>query len=167
MRITGAILAQAVCLACIFVICPQVTAADASAKQSFVDVKLDEGGKMMGRIVDQQGQPIAHTHVELRQANGVVTTARTKKNGWFEVRGLRGGKYVLASNNQVGLVRAWTADTAPPAANQAIQLVTSDQVVRGNFDDPDARAAAAIGGGALLIGILSINKPGSSSSPSS
>ncbi len=159
MRITIAILAQATCLALISVICPQITAADTPAGQAFVDVKLHEGGKLLGRIVDQQGRPIADTDVELKQTSGVVASAKTKKDGWFEVRGLRGGKYLLTANSQSGLVRAWTAQTAPPAATEVVQLVTGDQAVLGQGFDGGNTAFRVIAGVGLVVGILSINRP--------
>lgn len=114
---------------------PQLVLAASPARQ-VTDVVLQADGAMIGRVVDSHGTAVSGRDVSIRQNQGVLATARTDETGHFMIRGLDGGSYLLESGPSRGVVRAWTATAAPPAAHQGIVLVTEDQtVVRGQSCD--------------------------------
>jgi hypothetical protein len=55
--------------------------------------------------------------------------------GHFEIRQMKGGVYLLSSNNGYGLFRFWTKPTAPPAARDEVLLVSQAVVVRAQNAD--------------------------------
>ena len=79
---------KTLCLAALIAVIPQLTFA--ATVQKMVDVRLHENGAMYGRVVNQQGQPVAAGKVVLQQAQGVVATTQTNADGWFRVTGLKG-----------------------------------------------------------------------------
>ncbi len=115
---------------------PQLCFAAAPQSRKITDVVLHEGGVLVGQVVNAQAQPLAGQQVSLRQANDVVATVETNKQGQFAVRGLHSGIYALETSNARGMVAAWNANAAPPTAHQSVMLIGGDnQVVRGNCCD--------------------------------
>lgn len=107
------------------------------------DVALADGGLLQGQVVDAQGAPLGKTPVSVWQQSREVARTATDNNGYFAVRGLRGGAHrVIAANNQAS-VRLWKPGTAPPTARQALLVVTQRPMVRGQY-----------GGGGIAGGIL-------------
>lgn len=131
---------------------PQLTFAAAPQSRKITDVVLQEGGVLVGQLVNAQAQPLAGQQVSLRQANDVVATVETNKQGQFAVRGLRSGIYALETGNARGMVAAWNAKAAPPTAHQAVMLVGGDnEVVRGNCGDCFQNCCNACGGPRPLV----------------
>jgi hypothetical protein len=160
-------------LAAVAILAAQSEAADVSAGNRIADIMLHDGGIMMGVLVDANGKSVAQQDVLLKQGNQVVAAAKSNAAGQFAVRGLRGGVYQIEAGNQRSLVRAWTAQTAPPAASQAIQLVTGDQVVRGQLIPGvevdgggiswSEAAGIGLGTAGVIIGIIALNDDGPAS----
>jgi len=136
--------ATAVCLSCLGMLLPQtVLAADAPQPDGPLpsavsppmpavnDVALQAGGALVGQVVDQQGVPLAHTPVLVRQNDQEVASTITDDNGRFEVSGLRGGLYQVVAGQGVGIYRLWAANTAPPTAQASAMVVSGNDVVRG------------------------------------
>jgi len=97
------------------------------------DVALDSAGHMLGRVIDRQGLPVADQPVVLGQMGREVVQTRTDASGRFRIGPLRGGTYHLSVGRRGQLVRAWVAQTAPPAARDIALVVAGDDVVRGQM----------------------------------
>ena len=95
------------------------------------DVALQDGGVLVGQVLDAQGKAIAGAPVAVQTAGKAVANTITDKNGRFRVEGLRGGVHLVATVGQQGVYRCWATQTAPPAAQRGLMLVSSTDVVRG------------------------------------
>ncbi|NOX56178.1 MAG: carboxypeptidase regulatory-like domain-containing protein [Planctomycetes bacterium] len=101
------------------------------ARAAVRDVALSPQGEMVGRLLNEQGLPLAGISVTLRQGTQSVATAATDKQGYFVFKALRGGVYQLVAGQNTTLCRLWTANTAPPNAQRLVTLKTQKPVVRG------------------------------------
>lgn len=97
------------------------------------DVALDCDGCLLGRVIDPQGLPMADQPVVLGQMGREVARTRTDASGRFRIGPLRGGTYHLSAGRHGQLVRAWVAQTAPPAARDVALVIAGDDVVRGQM----------------------------------
>ncbi|MEE2780660.1 MAG: hypothetical protein VX431_00525 [Planctomycetota bacterium] len=97
------------------------------------DIALQKGGVLVGRLTDKEGNLRDKQKIILRLDQEVVAEVTTGKNGQFQVKGLQGGIYEVASEHGAGSFRAWADDTAPPSAKQFVVLIENDDVVRGQF----------------------------------
>jgi predicted DCC family thiol-disulfide oxidoreductase YuxK len=70
--------------------------------------------------------------VALLQGGREVASAMTDTSGTFQISGLRGGNYTLASAGSTTNIRIWSEGSAPPSARPAVVLVEPGVVVRGN-----------------------------------
>ncbi len=95
------------------------------------DVVLHDGGVLLGQIVDSQGGALIDAPVVLMSGTKEIARAQTDRGGKFSVAGLKGGVYEVASPGHRGLYRLWAPQTAPPAAQQGLMLVTANDFVRG------------------------------------
>ena len=118
-----------------------------SSAVKVVDVALVDGGVLNGQVVDGQGAPKANAPVSVHQGKDEVATVVTDKNGDFSVKNMKGGTYVVSTQNVSGVVRAWAPQTAPPSAVKGILLVPNSQAVRGQI-------AGRFGVGAIVIGTI-------------
>jgi hypothetical protein len=100
------------------------------ASDRMVDVALRPGGVLVGGLVRADGAPVSGTPVEVRQQGRMVASATTDGRGWFAISGIRGGLYEVTTGGSSAGCRAWTAETAPPIASEALLLVVTP-VVRG------------------------------------
>lgn len=130
------------------------------------DVSLQDGGMLVGQIIDAQGKPQANTDVRVLHDGQAVASIKTNDNGQFAVRGLRGGVHEVQTAQTSETYRLWAPRTAPPAANQGVLLINDGQVLRGQvLDGPYAPAIrGAIAGGLLATGVgyaLDYNPTGS------
>ena len=98
-----------------------------------VDVALHSGGVLLGQVVDPQGVAMAGVVVSLRDEQQELAAAKTRPDGYFAFKGLRGGVYQLVAAEGHGVYRVWSPGTAPPAAQQGALLVSGDPVVRGQM----------------------------------
>ena len=121
-----------VTMATLGVCIPQVVwAADAAPKPVVADVALRDGGVLVGQVVNPQGAALEGVPVTLRYQNEAVVTAKTGKDGYFAVKGLRGGTHEIATVSGHGIYRLWAPGTAPPAAKAGVLVVDGDDVVLG------------------------------------
>lgn len=131
-----------------------------------LDIALQDGGILYGRIYDANGLAKAQSEVVLVMNSKPVAIATTDQQGQFVIRGVRGGVYRLETNLGGGLYRVWAPGTAPPSAKQSITVVAAGRVVRGQSvleDYGDAMGGAVAGG--LISGAtfwaLDFNREGS------
>jgi hypothetical protein len=124
--VRGSLIAIAALGLCI----PQVAlAATPTPTPPVMDVALGDGGVLHGQVVDLQGSGQAGVPVFVKaQARSVATTV-TSADGTFNVQGLRGGVYHVAAAKGQGVYRAWSAGTAPPAAQKTAMVYTQNGTV--------------------------------------
>jgi hypothetical protein len=128
-------------IACVGVVCPP--SAMAGEPQSVAkDVELRSGGVLVGQVMDQQGAAKAGTVVSIWQAEREVVSTQTDANGIFAAQGLRGGVYQVLTPEGQALCRFWAPETAPPAATDAVVLVTGQELVRGQWAAPTTMGAS-------------------------
>ena len=145
--------ALAVALSCVgMLMAPVATAATAPVAvradvQAPRDVALHQGGKLVGQMLDAQGAAIAGATVSVKTAGKEVARAQTDLAGKFQVAGLQGGVHQVATAGQQDTYRLWAPQTAPPAAQQGLMLVTSTDVVRGQGCGTGVGCGSACGSG--------------------
>jgi hypothetical protein len=122
-----------------------------------VDVALVDGGTLNGQVVDGQGAPKANAPVTIHQGKDAIATVVTDKNGDFAVKNMKGGMYVVSTQNVSGVVRAWSPQTAPPSAVKGVLLVPNSQAVRGQIVDRFGVGAIVVGTIAATIIAVSID----------
>jgi hypothetical protein len=104
---------------------PQVAfAVEPASTPAVVDVALGDGGMLHGQVVDLQGSAVAGVPVSVKAQNRDVAATTTGADGSFNIQGLRGGVYQVATVQGHGVYRLWTAGTAPPAAQTAAVIYT-------------------------------------------
>lgn len=108
-------------------------ASESRSSPRVVDVALQSGGVLLGQVVDPQGAAIGDVVVSLRDKDQELATAKTRPDGYFAFKGLRGGVYQLVAAKGQGVYRVWSPGTAPPAAQQGALLVSGDPVLRGQM----------------------------------
>lgn len=114
-----------------FCLPPSLLAADRLPASVVVDVALQEGGVLMGQVVDPQGVPLKNVPVLLRNQKQEITVIKTGPDGYFSMRGLRGGTYQLTAARGHGVYRLWVPGTAPPAARHGALIVAGNDLARG------------------------------------
>ena len=95
------------------------------------DVQLRKGGVLTGQVLDAQGKAQPNMPVAMVRGGKLIAKAKTDSRGQFNVKGLKGGVYRLASLNDAKVYRVWAPTTAPPAAAESVVLVNRGDVVRG------------------------------------
>ncbi len=97
------------------------------------DVALAEGGVLTGQVVDTAGKPQAMAPVSLSTGGKEIARATTDAKGQFRVASLKGGVYQVATNGNQGVYRFWAPRTAPPTSLNGLNMVSGNQVVRGQM----------------------------------
>lgn len=95
-----------------------------------IDVAMNAGNKISGRVYDAAHQGVANAPVLIHQGKVEVAKTVTDAEGRFEFANLKGGAYLISSNNGHGLFRLWTQKSAPPAAHDQVLLVSQAIVIR-------------------------------------
>ena len=134
MKGTTLIQRVAVCVAVVGLCVPQVAlAATPSANQTPVvtDVKLQEGGVLLGQVVTPQNTAVVGTDVVLLSGKKQLAVSKTDKQGYFAFSRLPRGVYQVAAANGYGAFRVWTSKTAPPKARKGALVVAGSNTVRG------------------------------------
>lgn len=135
------------------------------------DVQLDTGGRLHGLVVNIRGIPIARATVSVQQLGRELAGTESDALGRFSVSGLRGGMYQLVVGSHGRLVRAWAAETAPPAASQFALIIVGPDVVRGQLPAEEFFASDAVvvcGLVAAMIAIpIAVNNSHGSKAPAS
>ena len=104
------------------------------ATRTVQDVELTQNGTFRGHVVDNSGNPLANCHVVVFHESTPVAKVKTDAAGRFEVSQLRSGMHHVAAGQQFAGFRLWSADTAPPSANDQVLMVAGDPAVRGALD---------------------------------
>ncbi len=115
-----------------------------------VDVVLDIGNHISGRVVTSLNQPIVDVELIVTQGRQEVARVFTNEFGVFQVRLPRGGVYVFATARSMSVVRTWTATAAPPTAVETITLIER-LVIRGQ--DENCEPKRGHGKGLMLLAI--------------
>ena len=90
-----------------------------------VDIALADGGVLHGQLVDLQNRSVANVPVSVRTQDQEVARAITTNDGHFTVQGLRGNRvYQVAAGQGQGVYRLWTANAAPPSAQNNALVYT-------------------------------------------
>ncbi len=129
MKITKFVRGMALTLATLGLCVPQVAFAVEPAAPAILDVALSDGGMLHGRVVSVQGTGVAGAPVFVKAQDRDVATATTAADGTFNVQGLKGGVYQVATIQGHGIYRLWSAGTAPPAAQNGAVVYTQSSVV--------------------------------------
>jgi len=117
-------------LSCVGMLIPQAAfAAPLSVKPT--DVALQVNGAMVGQVVDAQGVAVAMAPVAISSAGKEVARTQSDNTGKFSVSGLKGGVYQVAAAGHQGVYRVWAPQTAPPAAQKGLLVVSQNNLVRG------------------------------------
>jgi len=98
---------------------------------NIADVTLHKGGVAAGQVVDSQGHTVANLPVSIRHEGKTIVRVKTRKDGTWVAKGLRGGLHQVAVGRDQQVVRLWSPNTAPPTARKLSTLVVSGKVVRG------------------------------------
>ena len=102
----------------------------ANAAAAVRDISLDGNNRLVGQVLNAEGQAIANTEVTVSSADQSTIKTSTDTEGYFQVDGLKGGLYQVNCLQQSRVYRLWTARTAPPAASSGLLMVQQD-VLRG------------------------------------
>ncbi|TWT87565.1 hypothetical protein Mal64_31070 [Pseudobythopirellula maris] len=124
----------AAALACVGMLFPAGTfAAPVEVANPALDIALQEGGLLVGQVVDAQGAPLTKADVSIRQGGVEVVSVKTNEEGVYAAKGLRGGLVEVVAGEGRVAYRLWEPQTAPPAANKSALMVTGADVVNGQF----------------------------------
>lgn len=108
------------------------------------EVTLEVGGWIRGRVVDEDGRPIAEAAVTA-VAIGPPSTVRSGDDGAFELTGLRGERHRLtAAAPGYVLPYAPGASAASGAEDVVLELRRAGTVI-GRVEDPDGRPITGFG----------------------
>jgi len=100
------------------------------------DVELGQGGLLVGRLLDANGQPLREANVAILSGGKPLASMRTGADGVFAVSKLRGGVHEITTADNVQVCRLWAPGTAPPRAPKSIDVVSDGEVVRGQYGPP-------------------------------
>ncbi len=124
----------AVALATVGFCLPQVAFAAPQSQGSVVtDVALQNGGVLLGQVLNTSGAPQKDVPVSIRTGKQELGIAKTDANGYFAFSGLRGGTYQVVAADGLGAFRAWAPGTAPSGSQQGALLVAGRDLARGQF----------------------------------
>jgi hypothetical protein len=118
---------------------------------AILDVSLSQDGRLVGQVLTSEGAPVRAEAVSVRRDGQEIARVATDDMGRYEVRGLRGGVYQVATTQGTASYRVWSGNAAPPAAQPAALMVVGDSVrgqgggLLGNPWVLGAIAALAIG----------------------
>ena len=117
------------------------------------DLALGAGGLLQGQVVNRDGLPERGATVSLLRDGETVATVKTDAEGTFAINGISGGVFAITSGKAIGIVRAWTPGTAPPAASRGVLLVPTDLTARGQSCLAHLTPAQIGVGGLIVLGM--------------
>jgi hypothetical protein len=112
---------------------PGAPAAQRARTFKIVDVSLGQNGLLSGVVSDRRGRGVANATVTVVHEATQVSQVTTDQRGSFHVDGLKGGVYQLATENGIQACRLWHRQTAPPSANEVVQVIVDGDIVAGQF----------------------------------
>jgi len=107
-------------------------AIDPSPNSPVSDVALGAGGRLEGQVLDSQGSGVSAIPVTLKSEYHEPVITTTLEDGRFAFRGLSGGVYQVAAEEEVNTLRAWAPQTAPPAAQSRAIIYRNRRASGGN-----------------------------------
>jgi hypothetical protein len=107
-----------------------------AAKPLVRDVELGNGGLLVGRLLDANGRPLTDTEVTILSGESKLAETKSDADGVFAVSSLRGGVHQVVTPDTAQVCRLWTNGTAPPQSPTSIEVVASEDVVRGQYGPP-------------------------------
>ena len=118
------------------------------------DVTLHQGGVLIGQMLDAQGAAISGATVTVKTSGKEVARVVTNQTGKFQVAGLKGGVHQVATAGQQDVYRLWAPQTAPPAAQHGLMLVSGTDIVRGQSCGTavGCGTGCSTGGGGRVLG---------------
>jgi hypothetical protein len=124
-------------------LCPMgATAAETAGpnpeKCAIVDVTLHSVPKgktdiLLGRVLDEKGQPLGKQSVQLVRGEKLLASAWTDPQGYFAFCNVPGGVYRLRMGQLETACRAWRSEAAPPGAQPGVVLIAGATTVRGQM----------------------------------
>ena len=132
-----------VAFSCCGLLCGQI----AQAATRIGDVALQPGGLLHGQVLNEQGVAQPNARVTVVRDGEAIAVANTDERGRFVVSGLSGGVHEIHTNSRGDVYRLWAPRTAPPAAKNAVLIVTGDNVVRSVGGGPPVAPAAPASSG--------------------
>ena len=142
----------AVALAMVNVVLPMSASAvdrdPPSAVLRIGDVALNEHGRLVGTVVNGNGELLADVRVTVTQEGRAVGRGLSDRQGRFQVENVRGGLCQVETVETTSVFRCWSSKAAPPSAAQEILVVSDSQFARGQ------RPIGEIFTNPLLIGLL-------------
>jgi protocatechuate 3,4-dioxygenase beta subunit len=116
-------------------------------KDARLDVDLDKGRELQGRVADKSGQAVAGAHVTVTVSGGVTTGgAMSAADGTFRLDGLAEGRYFLSARKD-GYITA-TQPAEVPSATQVVLTLDRGGSITGHvhgveaFDMPTVNVTA-------------------------
>jgi len=128
------------------------------------DVALAADGVLRGQLVSAQGRGLAGECVTVSHGGREVVSTMTGPEGFFEVRGLRGGVLSISAGETTAVCRAWTGAAAPPNAKDQVLLVAGQSQTLGQgglralLTNPWVIAGIVAAAIAIPVGIHNYNK---------
>lgn len=104
-----------------------------AVQSAIQDIALRDGGLLITRVVDLQGQPVVGELVTVSFQGQVVASSTSDDDGLVAIRGLRAGPHKVETSTTVMACRLWEAETAPPSALTLPAIVADAEVIRGQF----------------------------------
>ena len=111
------------------------------------DVALQSGGVLSGQVVDAQGAPVIQTPVSIQFSGKEIARVVTDNTGKFSVSSLNGGVYQITAAGKMDFYRCWAPNTAPPAAQQGLMLISDSELVRAQNCGSGVCCGSAVGCG--------------------
>lgn len=165
------------CVAALGILAPSIWGVEPilnsqSAKPQVFDIKLTDGMRLAGQVVDANGKPEVGSRVALLSKTTRLASTETDKQGRFTLPVDKPGAYRIVVENRAFAIRAWRADVAPPHARVALLCVTSETVrgqlggVAGGVGGATTVATAVVAsvaiptvvGGVIDVGIIDIEE---------
>lgn len=112
-----------------------------------IDIAMYQGKVLVGQVVNEKGAPKVNAQVVVQSTTGEKANVVTNKSGYFAANLPRGGTYAVTESGATTIVRAWTANTAPPKAGKALLVVSGKQTVLGQCCDAAGCDGGCGGGG--------------------
>lgn len=129
-------------------------AAGEIAQFQALDVALQANGVLVGQLTDSQGQPLANVPVSVVTNGKEIARCQTSPTGAFQAADLRGGVVQIVAGNTSRTCRLWAPETAPPAAQQGVLMVSQGDVVRGQCCGAPVTCGSCVGGRGGLLGVM-------------
>jgi hypothetical protein len=116
---------------------PQFAWATDQPAPAVVDVTLRDGGVLIGKVINANGVAQTQIPVSLKSDGKELVTTTTNQEGYFAVKGLRGGVHQVVTTEGQGVYRLWAVGTAPAGAKEGALVITGNPVVRGQAPEGD------------------------------